>query len=212
MTTHVVADEQLGQLARKQNDLFRRVREGSLPTGQVLDGLQRLIEGRFGDTVIVPPEVINEEGAKQNIVQLPSHIVTVNNRQRDLRKRALAMKESHGLVYLSDSIDEQVFPTRGKLNCRQEIFVYSPGRLISNLQVERELDERGYKPAVPANGVGKWQTLPARPFWLVFLGQASSNGDCDVMVFYDVDGGLGLRVDCCNVDWGKCHSFAAVRK
>ncbi len=40
-----VADEQLGQLARRQNDLFRRVREGTLPVEQVLRGLQNLIEG-----------------------------------------------------------------------------------------------------------------------------------------------------------------------
>ncbi|MFO0702986.1 MAG: hypothetical protein U0514_04005 [Candidatus Andersenbacteria bacterium] len=48
MTTHVVSDEQLGQLTRRQNDLFRRVREGTLPVDKVLVGLQHLIEGNFG--------------------------------------------------------------------------------------------------------------------------------------------------------------------
>jgi len=47
MTTHVVSDEQLGILARRQNDLFRRVREGTLSVEQVLGGLQSLIEGQF---------------------------------------------------------------------------------------------------------------------------------------------------------------------
>lgn len=47
MTTRVVTDEQLGVLGRRQNDLFRRVREGSLPVEDVLKGLQSLIEGDF---------------------------------------------------------------------------------------------------------------------------------------------------------------------
>lgn len=47
MTTRVVTDEQLGQLARKQHDLFRRVREGSIPVEAANRGLQALIEGRF---------------------------------------------------------------------------------------------------------------------------------------------------------------------
>ena len=47
MTTHVVSDEQLGVLARRQYDLFRRVREGTLPVELVLKGMQQLIEGNF---------------------------------------------------------------------------------------------------------------------------------------------------------------------
>lgn len=44
----LVSDEQLGQLARKQNDLFRRVREGTLSVEQVLANIQQIIEGSFG--------------------------------------------------------------------------------------------------------------------------------------------------------------------
>ena len=47
MTAFVVNDEQLGIVARRQHDLFRRVRDGSLPAQHVLVGLQRLIEGEF---------------------------------------------------------------------------------------------------------------------------------------------------------------------
>lgn len=53
MTIHVVTDEQLGQLARRQNELFQRVRKGAVPIRPVLDGLQPLIEGRF----VVQPAV-----------------------------------------------------------------------------------------------------------------------------------------------------------
>jgi hypothetical protein len=47
MTTNVVADEQLGAFARRQNDLFRRVRDGSLPIERVMHALQQIIEGNF---------------------------------------------------------------------------------------------------------------------------------------------------------------------
>ena len=41
-----VADAILGKVARQQNDLFRRVREGTLDPEQVSRGLQLIIEGR----------------------------------------------------------------------------------------------------------------------------------------------------------------------
>lgn len=47
MTTNLVSDEQLGILGRRYNDLFRRVREGTLPMERVLAGMQDLIEGNF---------------------------------------------------------------------------------------------------------------------------------------------------------------------
>lgn len=47
MTTPVVTDEKLGAVARRQNDLFRRVREGTLPADAVLRALQDVIEGNF---------------------------------------------------------------------------------------------------------------------------------------------------------------------
>ena len=52
MTRNIVKDEQLGQLSRKQNDLFRRVRDGTLDVPSVLSGLQGLIEGDFGQHII----------------------------------------------------------------------------------------------------------------------------------------------------------------
>ena len=52
--TRVVADDILGKLARQQNDLFRRVREGSLDVELVSTQLQQIIEGRFS----VPMEEI----------------------------------------------------------------------------------------------------------------------------------------------------------
>lgn len=51
--TKVVVDETLGRIARAQNDLFRRVREGTLDPETVSRGLQALIEGRF-DGISIP--------------------------------------------------------------------------------------------------------------------------------------------------------------
>lgn len=52
MTGKSVADETLDLLARKQNDLFQRVREGALDPEWVLTALQRIIEGSFGGITI----------------------------------------------------------------------------------------------------------------------------------------------------------------
>ncbi len=63
MTTNVVTDEQLGILARRQNDLFRRVREGTLPVERVLGGLQSLIEGAFDAIPAGPGRLIDCDAA-----------------------------------------------------------------------------------------------------------------------------------------------------
>lgn len=59
MTTHVVTDEKLGVLARRQNDLFRRVREGTLPIEAVLRALQDTIEGNFDAIPVGPRRLID---------------------------------------------------------------------------------------------------------------------------------------------------------
>ncbi len=48
MTTHVVADDVLGGIARKQWELSRRLMEGSLDPVIVSTGLQEIIEGKIG--------------------------------------------------------------------------------------------------------------------------------------------------------------------
>jgi len=46
--THSVADDVLGKIARQQNELFRRIREGSLNPAIVSKQLQDAIQGNFG--------------------------------------------------------------------------------------------------------------------------------------------------------------------
>lgn len=52
--THAVADNVLGKIARQQNDLFRRIREGSLNPAIVSVQLQEAIQGNFTITQIPP--------------------------------------------------------------------------------------------------------------------------------------------------------------
>ncbi len=48
MTTKLaVTDEQLGAFSRREHELFRRVREGTLPFESVMSALQGIIEGNF---------------------------------------------------------------------------------------------------------------------------------------------------------------------
>lgn len=47
MTAQTVTDAMLGQVARKQWDLFRRVKEGTLDLDEVSEALQAIIEGGF---------------------------------------------------------------------------------------------------------------------------------------------------------------------
>lgn len=51
MTEISVTDEMLGGIARKQWDLFRRIKEGTLDPMRVSDALQAIIEGRFSNVI-----------------------------------------------------------------------------------------------------------------------------------------------------------------
>ncbi len=70
MTDKSVADKVLGQIARKQNDLFRRVREGTLEPDLVLSGLQNLIEGRFPQLASGSSSVILSPGVCEKVYAL----------------------------------------------------------------------------------------------------------------------------------------------
>ena len=56
----VVSDEVLGHLARRQNELFRRIREGTVPDQWAIDRLQEIIEGPA--TAIIPSDIEVEVG------------------------------------------------------------------------------------------------------------------------------------------------------
>ncbi len=63
MTSKNVSDEQLGKLARRQQELFRRVREGTVPVDAALKGLQSLIEE--------PKNSVPESSKPENGIEKP---------------------------------------------------------------------------------------------------------------------------------------------
>ena len=60
----IVSDEVLGHVARRQNELFRRIREGTIPAYWAIDRLQEIIERRAEP--LSTPSVQVEVGAYSN--------------------------------------------------------------------------------------------------------------------------------------------------
>jgi hypothetical protein len=95
MTIHVVTDELLGQLARRQNELFQRVRKGAVSVRPVLESLQRLIEGQFADqSAVQPPDhpvwksIISGGGIGEDLlVELKASDVLVSEWAEDMVKQ-----------------------------------------------------------------------------------------------------------------------------
>ncbi len=90
MTERIVTDEHLGQLARRQNDLFRRVREGTLPVADVLGALQRVIEGDFGT-----PVTLVDQGPYRGHV-----------REAGAGKDGLTWRVQDGVIYLPELVSD----------------------------------------------------------------------------------------------------------
>lgn len=98
--TKVADDAMLGKIARQQNDLFRRVREG-LDSDLVSRGLQCLIEGRFdgisANTLLTVDYSVRPSLVKLDLVEHPSRndVATV-----DLSKvnRVLTLREGESYV------------------------------------------------------------------------------------------------------------------
>jgi len=52
MTARTVTDEQYGRLCSRIDDLKRRIKEGSVPYDEAMDGLQQLIEHRRINSIV----------------------------------------------------------------------------------------------------------------------------------------------------------------
>lgn len=72
--THAVADDVLGKIARQENDLFRRIREGSLNPGIVSAQLQEAIEGNF-TLAHVPVWVVLKERPTRGSIQVDREMI-----------------------------------------------------------------------------------------------------------------------------------------
>lgn len=75
MTVKAVADEQIGQFARRMRDLQERVEKGVVPFDATMDGLQYLIEGKAVIPVEPPLLKLEKTIATPAITVKPAEIV-----------------------------------------------------------------------------------------------------------------------------------------
>lgn len=129
MTTNVVTDEQLGAFARRQYELFHRLRKGVLPFNAVMYGLQRLIEGDF-----------------KNGTAPTSYTVSVD-RSLSLVQMIESGKYSNHEAAL-ESITEECFPVNrsGELKYEKELFLIGPSHdYITTTEWKAELEANGWE-------------------------------------------------------------------
>lgn len=127
--TSSVTDEKLGGIARQQNDLFRRVREGTLPPDQISMGLQALIEGRFGGAATVP-------------TTSTTFPVTV-----DYTLPLMEMIKAGRYDWVNPDITEEHFPVKGEGIREVVVELIHFGRFMETDDVLRELDRLDLRPA-----------------------------------------------------------------
>jgi hypothetical protein len=191
MTKQIVTDEQLGQLSRKQNDLFRRVREGTLPVAGVLAALQRIIEGQT-QVVTVPDKSVNG---------------LVDTAEREI-----------GLTYLNSALRSNAFiiDERGKT---YEVATWKPGRHVSSEDVRKHF--RDLDPSNPYLGntaaFVAWVTEKQPMGWHVSIPEKSrllpgADGGLCAPLFYRGGAGRCLDLDGVAGGWGADDVFVAFRE
>ena len=189
--TQVADDVKLGKISRQWNDLFRRVREGTLDADKVSVALQEVIESKF---------LLN-----------PAYRVTVNYDQPVAD--AIAAGEYN---WVNSDIIQKNFPTNrtGKTECEIELVHFN--RVVSTKEALAELDKRGLRPAELHEllALGAEHPKLQREFPIIGLGsvwRSSSGGrGCPYLLGSGSKRGLGLRW--VEDGWGGSCRFAAVRK
>lgn len=193
MTKQVVTDEQLGKLSRKQNDLFRRVREGTLSVAEVLAALQRIIEGQT-QTVTVP-KVSDEE--------------LIAAAESDIK-----------LTYLNPAYrSEGNKIIQGEGGKTYEVATWKPGRNVSSAEVRkhfRDLDLANPYLGNPAAFVA-WITEKQPEGWHVSIPEESrllrhAGGSLCAPGFDRGSAGRSLLLDDVASDWDVDFVFVAFRE
>lgn len=191
--TQQVADEVLGKIARQQNDLFRRVREGTLSPGFVSLGLQDLIEGRFANNGV-------------------SYVVNVNY-DLSLKKAVKAGKYD----WTDSNISSKNFPSKRKGAADVEVIFVHFDRDITSNEIIRELDSQGLRPVELPELLAFGAKFPEiqRKFPVVALGSVwqRPSGSCHC-AFLDVGSAdkRGLFLRRFDDEWSRRCRFAVVRK
>ncbi len=129
-TKHVVADDQLGRLARKQHELTRRVLEGTLEPERVLQSLQGIIEGRSISAPI--PSSKFEIFKSLGVLEVPADYVHAT-RLADFRRRHQGRRFVDNSFYFYErNITDENFSNPSRIVCAGEKFSVDLVRQIVN--------------------------------------------------------------------------------
>jgi hypothetical protein len=203
--TKNVTDEQLGILARLEHEIFRRVREGTLPVEQVLAGLQRLIEGDFGGS---PYRGGPSGGEKPDLITVPSLSAAeiVAEAKRKLKLTYLNEEDYASYDFVRDEAGETF-----------EVLVWKPGRYVTTEEMRKHFaelkadgnpvafiawitkhDPRGYHASIPSDD----SRLYCNP----------KSDELYAPGFYNDRHGRVLDVRCVDDEWDDDWSFVAFRE
>lgn len=205
MTKHVT-DEQLGALARRQYELFRRVAQGTLPVEQVLAALQRLIEGDFGGHPY-------RGGPTNGSSPFSAEVVYLQPEFEELTRRFPAYVNPDYKGKRFDPIER----CKGVSTENREVaFEYvHMDRDASTDEVLSEMDRGELRPALYEELLGFALKYPdeQRKYPIVALGSETSVfGLRYVACLWGGDHGRSLDLRWIDCDWNDSYRFLAVRE
>lgn len=199
----IVTDGQLGQLAVKQNELFKRAKKGVYASfDEMLDALQLVIEGKtpVAPTLSVPTTDIFR--------------LTV-----DYGQTLEQMIAAGRYDWKNDDITAKRFPVEGKGIVEFEGRYFHFNRNISSENavggIELADTVNPWSPAKIEHVLSHGATFPEeqRKFPIVGLGSVAwVYGDRSVPGLYGVDSGRRLSLGWWSGDWRPICRFLAVRK
>lgn len=182
-----VADEKLGLLLRREQELNRRILEGTLDINKVLTKLQKIIEGKLERALFV------------------------------LSSLSLSDRIALGKYdWVNDDITEKNFPTAVEKDYEVEYKIFHFNRLISSESAIAEMEKEGYRPGNLAEllKLGEIQPGLQREFPIVALGSVwcDALGNRYVPVLDCDDRKRKLDLFWFVSDWNGVYRFLAVRK
>ena len=145
-TERIVTDEQVAKLAKRQWELFRRVKEGTLDVDKICLSLQKLIESdRLSFNIVVDYERSLSEMIKAGKYDWPNNDIAADH-----------------------------FPIKGKDKGKQEknVVLFHFDKTMSSEQVIVEMDKEGFLPAKIEDNLALGEIQPElqKQFPIVALG------------------------------------------
>jgi hypothetical protein len=184
-----VADEDLATLFRREQELNRRILEGTLDINSVLSDLQKLIEGK---------------SFKSNILQISSSV--------SLSDRITLGKYD----WVNSDITEKNFPDKEDGDYEVEYRIFHFNRSISSESIMAEMEKEGFKPAniLELLKLGEIQPNLQKEFPIVALDSNWIDQDDvhNVLIIRSDCGRRILILNWLNYEWDERYRFLGVRK